>query len=71
MHKDMRLLSASGGCADLPILDTVREALKTAEARGMGNEDYSAVVKLLESKRRHSWSSRPAVPSVVRFDDGQ
>ena len=48
MHKDMRLLSASGGCADLPMLDTVREALKTAEARGMGNEDYSAVVKLLE-----------------------
>jgi 3-hydroxyisobutyrate dehydrogenase-like beta-hydroxyacid dehydrogenase len=48
MHKDMRLLSAAGGCADLPMLDTVREALKTAEARGMGNEDYSAVIKLLE-----------------------
>lgn len=48
MHKDMRLMSGSAGCADLPILDTVREALKTAEARGMGDEDYSAVIKLLE-----------------------
>ena len=48
MHKDMRLMSAMGGCADLPLLDTVREALKTAEARGMGNEDYSSMIKLLE-----------------------
>ena len=48
MHKDMRLMSGSAGCADLPVLDTVREALKTAEARGLGDEDYSAVIKLLE-----------------------
>lgn len=48
MHKDMRLMSAMAGCADLPLLDTVREALKTAEVRGMGDEDYSAVIKLLE-----------------------
>jgi 3-hydroxyisobutyrate dehydrogenase-like beta-hydroxyacid dehydrogenase len=48
MHKDMRLMSGVAGCADLPVLDAVREALKTAEARGMGDEDYSAIIKLLE-----------------------
>lgn len=48
MHKDMRLFSSAAGCADMPLLDTVRESLKTAEARGLGNEDYSAVIKLLE-----------------------
>jgi len=48
LHKDLRLMSASAGCADLPLLDTLREALKTAEARGMGDEDVSAIIKLLE-----------------------
>jgi len=47
MHKDMRLASASGDCTDFPVLDAVREALKTAEARGMGDEDFSAIIKLL------------------------
>ena len=41
-------MSATAGCADLPVLDAVREALKTAEARGMGDEDFSAIIKLLE-----------------------
>lgn len=48
LHKDMRLASRTAGCEDLPLLDTVREALKTAEARGMGNLDFSAVIRLLE-----------------------
>lgn len=48
MHKDMRLASATAGCADFPLLDAVREQLKTAEARGMGNEDFSALIKVLE-----------------------
>jgi glyoxylate/succinic semialdehyde reductase len=48
LHKDLRLMSGTAGCADLPVLDAVREALKTAEARGMGDEDYSAIIKLLE-----------------------
>lgn len=48
MHKDLRLLSKTAGCTDLPVLDAVREALKTAEARGMGDEDFSAIIKLIQ-----------------------
>ena len=48
MHKDMRLASGTAACADFPLLEAVRETLKTAEARGMGNEDFSAVIKVLE-----------------------
>lgn len=47
LHKDMRLASATAGCADFPVLEALRESLKTAEARGLGDEDYSAVIKLL------------------------
>ena len=47
MHKDMRLASKTAACDDFPVLDAVREALKTAEARGMGDEDFSALIKLL------------------------
>lgn len=48
MHKDMRLAARAAGCDDFPVLDAVREALKTAEARGMGDEDFSALIKVLE-----------------------
>lgn len=48
MHKDMRLASKMAGCADFPALETMREVLKTAEARGLGDEDFSAIIKLLE-----------------------
>ena len=48
MHKDMRLTAGTAACADFPLLDAVREALKTAEARGMGDEDFSALIKVLE-----------------------
>ncbi len=50
MHKDMRLMSATAGCDNFPVLDAVREALKTAEARGMGDEDFSALIKVLEQQ---------------------
>jgi 3-hydroxyisobutyrate dehydrogenase-like beta-hydroxyacid dehydrogenase len=48
MHKDMRLASKMAGCDDFPTLDAVRETLKTAEARGLGDEDFSAIIKLLD-----------------------
>jgi 3-hydroxyisobutyrate dehydrogenase-like beta-hydroxyacid dehydrogenase len=47
MHKDMRLTSKTAACDDFPILDAVRETLKTAEARGMGDEDISALIKVV------------------------
>lgn len=47
LHKDVRLASATAGCTDFPVLEALRETLKTAEARGLGNEDYAAVIKLL------------------------
>ena len=48
MHKDMRLASKMAGCDDFPMLEMLRETLKTAEARGLGDEDMSAVIKLLD-----------------------
>lgn len=47
LHKDLRLASAAAGCAELPALDVVREQLKTAEARGFGDEDFIALAKVL------------------------
>lgn len=47
LHKDLRLASKTAACDDFPVLEAVREALKTAEARGMGDEDFSAIIKLL------------------------
>jgi 3-hydroxyisobutyrate dehydrogenase len=44
MHKDMRLAS---GAARLPLLEAVRERLRLAEAQGSGDEDFSALLKLL------------------------
>lgn len=48
MHKDLRLASLTAACNDFPVMDAVREAFKTAEARGMGNDDYSVLIRLLE-----------------------
>ena len=48
MHKDMRLASRMAACDDFPMLEMLRETLKTAEARGLGDEDMAAVIKLLE-----------------------
>ncbi len=48
MHKDVRLAARMAGCVELPVLDAVRERLKTAEARGLAEEDFSALIKLIE-----------------------
>lgn len=47
MLKDMRLASRMNGCADFPVLDTVRDRLAAAEREGWGDEDFSALIKLL------------------------
>lgn len=45
--KDLRLASRSNGCEDFPLLDTVRQQLAVAEREGLGEEDFSALLKLL------------------------
>ena len=47
MHKDMRLAAATAGAGRLPLLDAARERLRLAEERGGGDEDFSALLKLL------------------------
>jgi 3-hydroxyisobutyrate dehydrogenase-like beta-hydroxyacid dehydrogenase len=47
MSKDMRLAIHSPEGEGLPLLGTVRAALHAAEARGLGDEDFSALIKLL------------------------
>jgi 3-hydroxyisobutyrate dehydrogenase len=47
LHKDLRLAVATAGCNELPALDAVREQLKTAEARGLGDADFSVLITLL------------------------
>ena len=49
MHKDMRLAcdSAVGGAADYPLLELLRERLNAVEALGLGDEDFSALIKLM------------------------
>jgi len=44
IHKDMQLTSEA---ARLPLLEAVRERLRLAEAQGSGDEDFSALLKLL------------------------
>lgn len=48
MHKDMRLTAKTGGRDVYPVLNAVREALKATEARGLGDEDFSALIKVVE-----------------------
>jgi 3-hydroxyisobutyrate dehydrogenase-like beta-hydroxyacid dehydrogenase len=45
MHKDMRL--ADSGESGLPMLKTVRRCLADAEAHGMGDDDFSSLIRLL------------------------
>jgi len=47
MHKDMRLAAATAAGADYPVLQTVRIRLAAAEERGLGDEDFSALLRLL------------------------
>ena len=46
MAKDMRLLQTAQG-EGFPVLDAVRSVLKNAQERGLGDLDFSAVIKLL------------------------
>jgi 3-hydroxyisobutyrate dehydrogenase-like beta-hydroxyacid dehydrogenase len=48
LHKDMRLAAATAGCTELPALDAVRQQLKTAEARGLGEMDFAVLITLLD-----------------------
>jgi 3-hydroxyisobutyrate dehydrogenase-like beta-hydroxyacid dehydrogenase len=47
MLKDLRLASGINGCADFPVLDTVRQRLHETAAAGYADEDFSALLKLL------------------------
>ncbi len=46
MHKDMRLAEAAGG-TPMPLLEAVRGCLARAEAQGMGDDDFSSLIRLL------------------------
>jgi 3-hydroxyisobutyrate dehydrogenase-like beta-hydroxyacid dehydrogenase len=46
MHKDMRL-AAGVAQGRLPLLETVRACLAQAEQQGMGDEDFSSLIRLL------------------------
>jgi 3-hydroxyisobutyrate dehydrogenase-like beta-hydroxyacid dehydrogenase len=46
MHKDMRLASAASALP-LPLLGMVRDCLARAEAEGMGDDDFSSLIRLL------------------------
>jgi 3-hydroxyisobutyrate dehydrogenase-like beta-hydroxyacid dehydrogenase len=45
--KDLRLASKMNGCEDFPVLDTLRDRLAAADRAGLGDEDFSAITKLL------------------------
>ncbi len=47
MFKDMRLASSMNGCRDMPVLDAVRHALAAAAQAGHGDEDFAALMKVL------------------------
>lgn len=48
--KDLRLASRTAGCDEYPLLDTVREILHHASEAGWADEDFSAIIKLMESQ---------------------
>jgi 3-hydroxyisobutyrate dehydrogenase len=47
MHKDMRLAARTLEPATFPLLETIRSQLRIAEGRGLGDDDFSALLKLL------------------------
>jgi 3-hydroxyisobutyrate dehydrogenase-like beta-hydroxyacid dehydrogenase len=47
MHKDLRLAAGASKGGPLPLLEVMRERLRTAEDRGWSDEDVSAILKLL------------------------
>ena len=50
MFKDMRLASSMNGCEEMPVLDAVRLALAAAAKAGYGDEDFSALMKVLNPR---------------------
>ena len=42
------LASAMNGCADLPVLDTLRESLAAAVRAGHSDEDFCAMIRMLQ-----------------------
>jgi 3-hydroxyisobutyrate dehydrogenase-like beta-hydroxyacid dehydrogenase len=49
LHKDMRLADSTGH-GEFPLLKTVRGCLARAEGEGMGDDDFSALIRLLAVK---------------------
>ncbi len=47
MAKDMRLAARTAASDNFSLLDAVRETLQTAETRGLGDEDFSALIKVV------------------------
>lgn len=47
MAKDTRLATAASAGAHFPLLGAARQCLEAAEAKGMGDEDYSSILRLL------------------------
>lgn len=39
------------GCEDFPLLDTLRDQLAAADRTGLGDEDFSSIVKLMGTNR--------------------
>lgn len=50
MLKDMRLATRMLGCEEMPMLDTVRGCLHAASQAGYADEDFSALMRLLQAK---------------------
>ena len=48
MLKDMRLAEGIDGIAGFPVLETLRERLAEAEQAGLGDRDFSVLIRLLE-----------------------
>ena len=48
MHKDLRLAEHTAAGGVFPVLGAVREALRVAEARGLGDEDFAALITVRE-----------------------
>ena len=45
--KDVRLATRSAGCAEMPLMDTLRGCLHATAEAGYAEEDFSALIKLL------------------------
>ena len=52
MLKDMRLAAGMvSGCEDFPVLETMRLRFAAAEQAGLGDQDFCALITLLEAKQ--------------------